>query len=50
MTKAQIFSHKMLENFEKRVYDINKILDAVLAIIGIKSKISNSSRKKVYYG
>jgi hypothetical protein len=50
MTKGQIFSHKMLEKFEKRVYDINKIFDAALAINGIKSKISNSSRKKVYYG
>ena len=50
MTKGQIFSHKMLENFRKRVYDINKIFDAVLTINGMESKIIFSSRKKVYYG
>ena len=50
MPNAKIFSRKMLENIEKRVYYINKIFDAVLAINGIKSKIKNSSRKKVYYG
>ena len=50
MTKWQIFSSKMLEKIVKRVYDINKIFDAVLTIIGMESKIINSSRKKVYYG
>ena len=50
MLKRLIFSRKMLENIEKRVYDIYKIFGAVLAINGTRSKIIFSSRKKVYYG